>query len=258
MRAFSLVELSIVLVILGLLTGGILAGQSLVRAAELRAVAMEYQRYNTAIHAFRDKYLALPGDFRDATRFWRRQKSDTDCATNSSASVDTTNGVCDGNGDGSITSTFGSPDALYTSREMLQAWRHMAAAGLVEGQWRGQTNGSGYIDENNTPPSRLKRALWSLRNVGDVTGTVTGTIETAFALNYRNALELWGISGAILTPQEAWGIDRKFDDGMPAKGNLIGRPWSNCTTATARTDLEATYDLLATTQVCSALFFRGL
>ena len=70
MRAFSLVELSIVLVILGLLVGGILAGQSLIHAAELRAVSSEYQRYRTAIYAFRDKYLGLPGDITTATNFW--------------------------------------------------------------------------------------------------------------------------------------------------------------------------------------------
>lgn len=57
-RGFSLVELSIVLVILGLLTGGILAGQSLIRAAELRAVSTEYSRYATAVQSFRDKYFA--------------------------------------------------------------------------------------------------------------------------------------------------------------------------------------------------------
>ena len=59
---FSLVELSIVLVILGLLTGGILAGQSLIRAAELRSISTDYSRYIAAVQAFRDKYFALPGD----------------------------------------------------------------------------------------------------------------------------------------------------------------------------------------------------
>lgn len=244
------------LVILGLITGGIVAGQSLIRAAELRAVATEYQRYNAAIHAFRDKYLGLPGDLRDATRFWNRQKSTSDCATFSSATVVST-GVCDGDGDGSVKSTSGSPDTADTARETLQAWRHLAVAGLLDGRWSGQTNGSGYIDTSNAPTSRLNGALWSFRSAGDLTGTVTGTSVTAFALNYRNALEMWGMSGPVMTPQEAWGIDTKFDDGMPAKGNLIGRPWSNCTTAAARTDLDAAYNLITTTQVCSALFFRG-
>lgn len=66
-NAFSLVELSIVLVILGLLVGGILAGQSLIRASELRAVTSEQARIVTAIQAFRDKYFALPGDMRNAS-----------------------------------------------------------------------------------------------------------------------------------------------------------------------------------------------
>ena len=68
--AFSLVELSIVLVILGLLTGGILSGQSLIRAAELRSVTTEYSRYTAATYSFRDKYFALPGDMSNAESFW--------------------------------------------------------------------------------------------------------------------------------------------------------------------------------------------
>ncbi len=69
-HGFSLVELSIVLVILGLLTGGILAGKSLMRASELRAVSTEYQRYLTAAQSFRGKYFELPGDFSKAQSFW--------------------------------------------------------------------------------------------------------------------------------------------------------------------------------------------
>jgi prepilin-type N-terminal cleavage/methylation domain-containing protein len=68
-RGFSLVELSIVLVILGLLTGGILAGQSLIRAAELRSITTQFNQYVSATQSFRDKYMALPGDMPNATRF---------------------------------------------------------------------------------------------------------------------------------------------------------------------------------------------
>ncbi len=57
LNAFSLVELSIVLVILGLLVGGVLSGQSLIRAAELRSITEDYARYVTATHTFKDKYL---------------------------------------------------------------------------------------------------------------------------------------------------------------------------------------------------------
>ena len=98
-HGFSLVELSIVLVILGLLTGGILAGQSLVRASELRAVSSEYQRYATAMHAFRDKYFAIPGDMTNATKFW----GDDATACADGAVADGTPGTCNGNGNGILT-----------------------------------------------------------------------------------------------------------------------------------------------------------
>ena len=66
--AFSLVELSIVLVILGLLVGGVLSGQALIQAAQLRAVSEEYTKYTTAALTFRDKYLATPGDMKQCHR----------------------------------------------------------------------------------------------------------------------------------------------------------------------------------------------
>jgi prepilin-type N-terminal cleavage/methylation domain-containing protein len=69
-KGFTLVELSIVLVILGLLAGGVLAGQSLIRAAELRSVTTQLEQYSTAIYAFRDRYFAIPGDEEFARRAW--------------------------------------------------------------------------------------------------------------------------------------------------------------------------------------------
>src|ERR1700691_433072 len=59
---FTLIELSIVLVIIGLIVGGVLVGQDLIRAAEVRAQISQIEKYNTAVNTFRDKYNALPGD----------------------------------------------------------------------------------------------------------------------------------------------------------------------------------------------------
>jgi len=56
-RGFSLVELAIVLVILGLLVGGVLTGRVLIRASELRTVTTQYQGNVTAARSFRDKYF---------------------------------------------------------------------------------------------------------------------------------------------------------------------------------------------------------
>lgn len=128
-KAFSLVELSIVLVILGLLTGGILTGQSLIRASELRSVATEYQRYITATQTFRDKYFAIPGDMNNATRFWGRHSTDGWCVTNSSAAVNAATGTCDGTGDRLV--NWGP--AASQSGENFQYWRQLALAGMIEG-----------------------------------------------------------------------------------------------------------------------------
>lgn len=96
-NGFSLVELSIVLVILGLLTGGILAGQSLIRASELRSVGNDVGRFYTATQSFRDKYFALPGDMAIATQIWGTQDNTPGtCKTTPSTTILTCNG--DGNG----------------------------------------------------------------------------------------------------------------------------------------------------------------
>ena len=63
-RGFSLVELSIVLVILGLLVGGVLGGQALIRAAEIRGVLADKDKYLAAVYTFKNKYQALTNSFR--------------------------------------------------------------------------------------------------------------------------------------------------------------------------------------------------
>jgi prepilin-type N-terminal cleavage/methylation domain-containing protein len=65
-QGFTLIELSIVLVIVGLIAGGVLVGQDLIRAAEVRATISQIEKYNTAVNTFRGKYGYLPGDINNA------------------------------------------------------------------------------------------------------------------------------------------------------------------------------------------------
>lgn len=69
-KGFTLIELSIVLVIIGLLVGGVLAGQTLIAAAQVRKEISKLNSISTAINTFRVKYDALPGDMANATTYF--------------------------------------------------------------------------------------------------------------------------------------------------------------------------------------------
>ncbi|MBS7532299.1 prepilin-type N-terminal cleavage/methylation domain-containing protein [Ancylobacter sonchi] len=258
-RGFSLVELSIVLVILGLLTGGILAGQSLIRAAELRAVTTEYQRWVTSTQTFRDKYLAVPGDFRDATRFWGRQTSSADCISNSGSAVNTTTGVCDGNGNGLVaqhTAPASSPN------EFFQFWRQLASAGLIEGAYNGISGASGVLksDENNAPRSRIGNGFWfsALRDNLDPTET-----SLFFNTDHGNTLQIGALSSngspvnGLFFPEEVWNIDLKLDDGKPGRGRVLAIRYSECTSAISNTNFDAEYLLLTKSKICAIEFSKA-
>ena len=257
--AFSLVELSIVLVILGLLTGGILGGQSLIRAAELRAATTEYQRYSTAIQTFRDKYFAVPGDFRDGTRFWGRQLTTADCPTNSSAAGPNANGTCDGDGNNIAVGA----GAVSQSAEMFQFWRQLALAGLIEGTYTGISGASStghHILGENAPRSKLANAGWGLWNLGNNTGdAATYAYNYGPTLGFGSQTTNWP-TGAILKPEEAWNIDTKVDDGLPGGGRLLARDVNGfgtatpCTTSTSQTDKPGAYRLSNSVISCALHF----
>ncbi len=59
---FTLIELAIVLVIIGLLLGGVLRGQELINSAKVKNMARDFQNIQVYIYGYQDKFKALPGD----------------------------------------------------------------------------------------------------------------------------------------------------------------------------------------------------
>ena len=249
-KAFTLVELSIVLVILGLLVGGVLTGQSLIRAAELRAVTSEYQRYQTASNAFRDKYFALPGDMTNASLFW--------------TSLSTSN---NGNGDGVLMVALSNG----ATSEIFQFWNMLSLAGVIEGKYTG-ISGSGGTNESilgsNAPKSKLSAGGWGIGSSVYWGTSSSGDVAT-YVASYDNTLVFGSFAATavnyngILKPEEAWNIDTKIDDGKPGTGKLLARDtatWSGspsikCTTSVSNIDYAGFYNLSSSAVVC-ALFFK--
>ena len=253
-RAFSLVELSIVLVILGLLTGGILAGQSLIRAAELRSVTTEYQKHIASVQTFRDKYLSLPGDMTNATRFW----GDDNAACADAAIPNGTPGTCNGDGDGRV--EYNGAGAGGSTQENVQFWKQLQLAGLVEGSYTGLAGPSTPQEAvlgTNTPTSKMSNTGWSVwYTAAPYVGSATVYAGTYLnILTFGTKLGTSTMQGVAIRPEEAWNIDTKVDDGRPAYGKLFAGVWDSCTDATSETDFASDYLLTSTATACS-LFFR--
>ncbi len=248
LKGFSLVELSIVLVILGLLTGGILSGQSLIRAAELRSVTTEYSRYVAAVQSFRDRYQALSGDMRNAVNFWGAAHADANtCRSTQGAGTQTCNG--DGNGRVSLDTT-GLP-----AYERFRFWQHLANAGLIEGTYSGVEGASGIsIIGTNIPASRLSGAGWAVYNLADYSGssyTFVGSYDNTLVLGKPIATD-HQLRGTVLKPEELWNVDIKLDDGRPGIGKVRAYIWNGCTTATASNQqLTAEYNLTNSSIACA-------
>jgi prepilin-type N-terminal cleavage/methylation domain-containing protein len=231
-RGFSLVELSIVLVILGLLVGGVLTGQSLIRAAELRSISTEVSKYKTAVLSFRDKYLQLPGDMTNATAFWGEAGGG---GTGSACRDAETNDkrTCNGDGNGLI-----DPNPGW---EYARLWQHLSNAELIEGAFIGTASATTC---NTSSPGCLypgsksgNNALWILR-------TVPSTSYSYSFYDGKNALilsnRITSVSlGYVLKPEDAFNVDTKMDDGRPGLGSIMASRTGTCDTSPTNSNSDA-------------------
>ncbi len=244
-RAFSLVELSIVLVILGLLAGGILSGQSLIRAAGLRSITTQSNQYMVALQSFRDKYFAIPGDMNNATKFWTSAGGTGADSTCFDKQTSGSKATCDGTGDGRIKGITGS-----TYEERYSAWKHLANAGLIEGSYTGKTEGASGTAVTksgvNVPAGKIGGIFDIYYELSAADGNPY--VFSGSSLN-RNTITLYS---AKITPSEVWNIDTKLDDGSPVYGLITTNKKSATVAPDCATgdDDKATYDFASSVTTC--------
>lgn len=244
-KGFTLIELSIVLIIIGLVVGGILTGRDLIRQSEIRSIITDISLYKTAALTFQSKYDCIPGDCAKATVFFGTAVA---CP-----SPDAT-GTCNGNGDGKVSR---EPWITGEYAETLLFWNHLALAGLIPGSYTGIPGGGGpwqHVPGVNCPSTKVGI------NSGVGTWWMDGGFSDGnnFLGNYLNILEVGMINTAapdnpIFTPAEAYSIDQKVDDGIPSTG--VVHAYRMCST----TGVEATaqYDIMNAQLRCSLIFLNA-
>jgi prepilin-type N-terminal cleavage/methylation domain-containing protein len=264
LSGFTLIELAIVLVIVGLIVAGVLTGQTLIRSTQLNSVVKEYYQYKTALGIFRDKYSYLPGDMPNAVKFWGAQAGgtadgiDSTCAALTTAATGTL--TCNGNGDSGVTHWLGVSPWWGEPHEVYRAWQHLANAGLVEGSFSG-VQGSGGVQHavigTNVPGSKFNNGGWTF---WDLAGFNAGT-ASFFPAKYGTTIIFGGQSSntwtnvAILRAEEAYIIDNKIDDGKPHTGKILSQKNAiqpNCVPAS-----NDIYSISDTTAGCYLLFITG-
>ncbi|MGV3582717.1 MAG: prepilin-type N-terminal cleavage/methylation domain-containing protein [Methylophilus sp.] len=109
---FTLIELAIVLVIIGLLLGGVLRGQELINSAKVKNLASDFRNIPVYVYGYQDKYRSLPGD---------------DKAADSHVGV-TAAQVGDGNG-----TIEGNWNSSTATEESALFWLHVRKAGFAPG-----------------------------------------------------------------------------------------------------------------------------
>jgi prepilin-type N-terminal cleavage/methylation domain-containing protein len=205
---FTLVEVAVGLIIVGLATGSVLEGQHLHHDSVLSATYMRVQAYSTETQAFLSQYDVLPGDMADATT---RLPHCINCANGDA------NGMI---GRGDLAIYQGTAPGSSPEDENGQFWYHLSAAGLLTGFTPTGTMAAGATTWGISLPAAPAGGGYMVRSMA---GYCTGGYSMT-GLFIRWQLQPWQDANAggafVVSPQDAWYIDQKFDDGNPLAGKV--------------------------------------
>lgn len=218
---FTLIELSIVLVIIALVSGSILLGRDLIAAAGIRAQVAQVEKYHTSVNTFKGKYGHLPGDIPDP---YASQFGFTAARGNWA-------GAGDGNGVIESSNASSPPvGALEALGETTVFWRDLSDAKLIDGAFTLASETAGWATNITVATSPGIGDYFPRAKIGQGNflyvwsgGRTTTDATNYFGLSALNTIAGGGaaFSDPALTVLQAQGIDSKIDDGMPQSGRVV-------------------------------------
>jgi prepilin-type N-terminal cleavage/methylation domain-containing protein len=197
---FTLIEIAIVLVIIGLLLGGVLKGQELITSARVRNLISQQDGIKAAYFGFLDRFRALPGDYSQAA-----------------ANINCTPACTNGNGNGQIRSINGGD----TVDEHIGVWEHLSRSGFINGSYS-YTAGAELLTSAPTNPY--------VRYLQVIYDTAYGAPPPPAPAIRHNVKTGNQIPSDIMAE-----IDRKVDDGNPVGGTFQFSAYPGGTGASAGT-----------------------
>jgi prepilin-type N-terminal cleavage/methylation domain-containing protein len=242
--AFSLIELSIVLIIIGLLIAGITGGASLVSSSTLRAVMGEARGYAVGVNSFYGQFNALPGDY-NGTLGTSNVLSATSNTGNASGYIEyNPSGGASPEGTLALQHLIGTkiidPTSLFPNSSTVGSMTYSttASAALVPG--------------THLPISKSKGSGWAFDTVtvNSIPTNVVALTSTTASGAAGNGLVSGGtiVGTGALVPSDALSIDTKLDDGKPGFGRVTAYNGNgaagNCITSTT------VYTVAQTTKNC--------
>jgi len=194
-KGFTLVEIAIVLVIIGLLLGGILKGQEMITQAKIKNVIADFSGISAAYHGYQDRYRAIPGDDANAAARWAGSPA-----------------VLATSGNGIVEGTYNNGGvACVATQETCIWWDHLRRSGFVAG--------SGLLQ----PFNAVTGVIGVQTGIGGGTGPALGGVSGLL------------ICSATLPDKIAIAVDAQMDDGVPASGSVRAELQTTSTQALSNT-----------------------
>jgi prepilin-type N-terminal cleavage/methylation domain-containing protein len=189
-QGFTLVEIAIVLVIIGLLLGGILKGQEMITQAKIKNVIADFSGVSAAYHGYQDRYRAIPGDDPNAATRWAVAPA-----------------AIAGNGNGVVAGTYNNACPQVVAAGTVESclfWDDLRRAGFVSG----------------TGGQQPFNALTGLIGVQTGDGVAAGVGPTLLNAAGGNGFVGLLMCSANLPDKVAIAVDSQMDDGTSNLGTV--------------------------------------